>query len=285
MVITHNITLDVARKGIQAVIPVTQHDINSHRIIIKLKNGGVPISLSNNTEAAAYLHWIDSDTFETVNVRDNDDPAMPNVLVFTLTSITTEKVGDVDVTLQIYSNSENFYFAPTFTLCVSKNPTKDTQVASSPAYADIIRIREEIEGYAYDAESAAEGAKNSATEARNERIAAENAAKTAAEDAVSAVSETIASDATRAGEAANRAENVAEEAAKNATDAAEIIASNVNRAESAANRAEEALTRIEYVGQITFDDDDNGNVMVSVTGNGGVTLTDDGNGNVTLEVK
>lgn len=161
MVITHNITLDVARHGIQAVIPVTQHDANSHRIIIKLKNGGVPITFEEDDRAVAYLNWGKDDSYETV-VRSKNDPISPNTLVLNLTPNATSVTGEVDVTIQVYSstNSENIYSAPTFTLCVAQDTTSGSNVATSTPYGDILRIKAEMESYANDVKDVAEAIKD-----------------------------------------------------------------------------------------------------------------------------
>ncbi|MBO7310769.1 MAG: hypothetical protein J6U86_05185, partial [Clostridia bacterium] len=61
MTVNHEFTLDVTRGGVQCTIPLTQHDAGVHRLIIRIRNGGNPLTLTSRHTAALY---IEGDRYE-----------------------------------------------------------------------------------------------------------------------------------------------------------------------------------------------------------------------------
>jgi hypothetical protein len=69
MKIIHELTLDVSRQGVQASVPITQHDTGIHVLLIHLRNGSKEIRLNSSLTATLYLG---NDSYEVVTVYTED---------------------------------------------------------------------------------------------------------------------------------------------------------------------------------------------------------------------
>lgn len=144
-----NITLNLARQGIQASIPLTQHDAGTHRVIIRLRNGSKPVVLDKDDRAVLY---IDTDSYEHVDVF-TDDENYKNCLVYDVSAYTTMASGETVAVLQIYRSADRTTYSPKFAFSVDKDITEGTQVLNSPAYSAVLRAQLAAEQYAAEADN------------------------------------------------------------------------------------------------------------------------------------
>lgn len=152
MKIIHEITLDVARHGIQASIPLTQHDAGMHSLLIHLRNGSREIKLSEDITATLY---VSNDTYEDVIVY-TENGAYPNTLECNITPYITKDTGEYTAQLQIYESGTKLFSAPEFTLIIKTDRSKDSQVLSSTPYAAVINARDAAAASAAQAAKIAE---------------------------------------------------------------------------------------------------------------------------------
>lgn len=152
MKIIHEITLDVARHGIQASIPLTQHDAGMHSLLIHLRNGSREIKLSEDITATLY---VSNDTYEDVIVY-TENGAYPNTLECNITPYITKDTGEYTAQLQIYESGTKLFSAPEFTLIIKTDRSKDSQVLSSTPYAAVITARDAAAASAAQAAKIAE---------------------------------------------------------------------------------------------------------------------------------
>ena len=143
-----NITLNLARQGIQASIPLTQHDAGTQRLVIRLRNGSEQVILDKNDKAVLY---IDTDSYEHVDVFTEGDK-YENCLVYDVTAFTTLNVGETVAVLQIYRDADRTLYSPKFAFMIDKDITQGTKVQRSPAYSAVIRAQLAAERYAKQAE-------------------------------------------------------------------------------------------------------------------------------------
>ena len=155
MKIIHEITLDVARHGIQASIPLTQHDAGMHSLLIHLRNGSREIKLSEDITATLY---VSNDTYEDVIVY-TENGAYPNTLECNITPYITKDTGEYTAQLQIYESGTKLFSAPEFTLIIKTDRSKDSQVLSSTPYAAVITARDAAAASAAQAAKIAEDLK------------------------------------------------------------------------------------------------------------------------------
>ena len=164
MKIIHEITLDVSRHGIQASIPLTQHDAGMHSLLIHLRNGSREIKLSEDITATLY---VSNDTYEDVIVY-TDNGAYPNTLECNITPYITKDTGEYTAQLQIYENGTKLFSAPEFTMIIKADRSNDSQVISSPPFAAVITARDAARSAASDAQKSAEEVENTAKDLREE---------------------------------------------------------------------------------------------------------------------
>ena len=148
MRVTHEITLDLSRQGIQCSIPITQNDAGAHKVVIRLRNGACPIALEENDQAVLY---IDNDIWEPTLVYTNNG-AYPNSIVYHMSPNVTAEAGEHTAVLQIYKSAESITFSPRFTFTITQDITMGSRVLFSPQYAAVIKAQQAAEQYAREAE-------------------------------------------------------------------------------------------------------------------------------------
>ncbi|MBQ8140624.1 MAG: hypothetical protein IJ038_02895 [Clostridia bacterium] len=150
MKIIHEITLDVSRQGIQCSVPVTQHDAGVHRLIIHLRNGSAPLSLSENDSAV--IHF-DTDVIDAAAVYTSES-AYPSCIVYDLTLRATAEYGEHKAVLQIYKGEERIMFTPVILLSIRKDTTSSSGVLTSSQYSAVVKAAQLAEEYARQTEEA-----------------------------------------------------------------------------------------------------------------------------------
>ena len=55
MKIIHEITLDLAQRGVQASVPLTQSDAGMHSLLIRLRNGSKEVKITGNLTATLWV--------------------------------------------------------------------------------------------------------------------------------------------------------------------------------------------------------------------------------------
>lgn len=174
MRINYHITLDVSKQGVQVTVPLTQHDIGVHRLILTLRNGEEVVSLTAADHAALYLP--DSDVWDPVAVYTAES-AYPNTLVYDLSPAVSSKAGMHRGVITLADGAGKVLFTPELAFCVRGDITVGTTVTESPAYAAVILAQSDAEAAAIEAELSAMGAADSA---RAASASAKEAAETAA---------------------------------------------------------------------------------------------------------
>ena len=158
MKITHEITLDVARHGVQATIPLTQHEAGVHRLIFDLYNGSVPIVFGDRDRAVLY---VDGDLYESCVVY-TENGAYPNCIVCDLSAIVTHDIGERGAVLQIYKDSDTIAYSPEICFIVREDKTNGSKVLNSPQYSAVVKAQLAAEQYAKLAEQYAQEADEAA---------------------------------------------------------------------------------------------------------------------------
>lgn len=201
MKIITEITLDLSRQGVQASVPINQHDAGARRLLFHLRNGGKPIKLEATDTAVLY---IAGDRFEPLVVY-TEDGAYPNSIVYDISPNASAQAGEFLAQIQIYKAVENITFTPKFMLLVSEDDTNSSGVLSSPQYAAVIKAQLAAEQYSKEAEGFAKSAEEKVGSAEEAADRAEEASQNAGTSAARAEEE-----ANRAEEAAERAEEAAD---------------------------------------------------------------------------
>ncbi len=154
MKINHEITLDVARHGVQATIPLTQHEAGVHRLIFDLYNGSVPIEFGDRDRAVLY---VDGDIYDSCIVY-TENGVYPNCIVCDLSAIVTRDVGEKGAVLQIYKDSDSIAYSPEICFVIREDKTNGSKVLNSPQYSAVVKAQLAAEQYALLAEQYAEAA-------------------------------------------------------------------------------------------------------------------------------
>ena len=199
MKIIHELTLDVSRQGVQASVPITQHDTGTHVLLIHLRNGSKEIKLNSSLTATLYLS---NDSYESVTVY-TENGAHPNTLECNVTPYMSSKVGEVTAQLQIFEGADRVFSAPEFMLVIKKDRASGSNVAQSTPFAAVVAAQQAAEYAAEQAEEAKGDAylfaAASETAAQEAAQSAESASKVAAETAATVaeeIAERIATDKT-----------------------------------------------------------------------------------------
>lgn len=172
MKIIHELTLDVSRQGVQASVPITQHDTGTHVLLMHLRNGSKEIKLNSSLTATLYLS---NDSYEAVTVY-TENGAHPNTLECNVTPYMSSNVGEITAQLQIFEGADQVFSAPEFMLVVKEDRTSGSKVAQSTPFAAVVAARDEARA----ASGQAETAKNAAEEfAQAAKVSAQNAAREA----------------------------------------------------------------------------------------------------------
>ena len=181
MKIIHELTLDVSRQGVQASVPITQHDTGTHVLLMHLRNGSKEIKLNSSLTATLYLS---NDSYEIVTVY-TENGAHPNTLECNVTPYMSSNVGEITAQLQIFEGADRVFSAPEFMLVVKEDRASRSTVAESTPFTAVVAAQQAAETSAAQAKAYAEAAQASKESAA---IAAENASTVAAEKAAEVAS-------------------------------------------------------------------------------------------------
>ena len=162
MKIVHEIALDVSRHGVQATIPLTQHDAGVHRLVFDLYNGSVPIILGARDQVALY---IDGDIYEACTVY-TENGVYPNCVVCDLSAVVTQEVGEKGAVLQIYRDADSLVYSPEIGFIIRADRTNGSQVLNSPQYSAVVKAQLAAEQYALEAQKYAQEAGNAVMQVR-----------------------------------------------------------------------------------------------------------------------
>lgn len=149
MKIIHNIALDVSRHGVQAAIPITKGENGIHRLVVTLRNKGVPIAFDDRDTAVIYF---DTDTFDPVTIYTKDG-VYPNSLVYDVTARASAEAGAKKATFQIFTRSLDTTFTADIAFNVCDNRTYRSEVLGSPPYAAVLKAAAAAEEYAKNLDS------------------------------------------------------------------------------------------------------------------------------------
>ena len=155
MKIIHEITLDVSRQGVQAVIPLAQHSAGVHRLIFTLRNGSVPIAFGDRDGATMF---VEGDIIEGCTLY-TDNGAYPNSIICDISAGVTSKAAQRRAVLQLYKADEAFTYSPEIMFNISKDITSSSKVQESPQYGAVVKAAFAAEQYALLAQQNAEKAK------------------------------------------------------------------------------------------------------------------------------
>lgn len=138
MKIIHEVTLDVARQGVQVTVPITQYDKGVHRLIVHLRNGADPVKIDNRQHTIAILS--ENNILESVYTYA-EESAYPNCLVYDIGSGVALAAGRHEATFQIFGLDGNILFSPQLAFQVRENPhngimDSDEAKASFSAFVD-----------------------------------------------------------------------------------------------------------------------------------------------------
>ena len=148
MEIIHNIALDVSRHGVQAAIPITRGEVGVHRLVVTLRNKGVPIIFDEGDTAVVY---IDNDTFDPATIYTKNG-AYPNSIVYDVTARASNKLGVNTATFQISHPSMKMMFTADIVFNVCDNRTYKSEVLDSPPYAAVLKAQHQAEELCKQAE-------------------------------------------------------------------------------------------------------------------------------------
>lgn len=172
MKIIHELTLDVSRQGVQASVPITQHDTGTHVLLMHLRNGSKEIKLNSSLTATLYLS---NDSYEIVTVY-TENGAHPNTLECNVTPYMSSKVGEITAQLQIFEGADRVFSAPEFMLVVKEDKSSGSTVAGSTPFAAVVAAQQAAETSA----SRAERAESEAVAAEGNAVLSAQAAENAA---------------------------------------------------------------------------------------------------------
>jgi multidrug efflux pump subunit AcrA (membrane-fusion protein) len=201
MKIIHELTLDVSRQGVQASVPITQHDTGIHVLLIHLRNGSKEVKLNSSLTATLYLG---NDSYEVVTVY-TEDGAYPNTLECNVTPYMSSNVGELTAQLQIFEGADRVLSAPEFMLVIKEDRASRSNVLGSTPYAAVVTARDAAQTSAAQAQTSAAQAQTSAAQAQTYATQA----STVAQETATSVAQTVASDTAKSAvdEVANTAKN------------------------------------------------------------------------------
>lgn len=185
MRITHNIILDVSKQGVQATVPITQHDAGVHQIVALLRNGTEAVVLTEEDSAALYIP--DADIFDPVTVY-TEESALPCRLAYDISAAASAKVGMRRAVFNVTDGRGMILYSPEIALSVRADLTEGSAVTTSPPYAAVIQAQRaaedaaaEAEGFVEEAQAAVAEAEGFAEEAAKSVVEAETAVAGAAD--------------------------------------------------------------------------------------------------------
>lgn len=152
MQIIHKLTLDTKRQGIQASIPITAADENSHVLIIDFCANEESVTIPEGSSAVFYAAKEDGGEIMNSCVCYSESGAYPNTVVYTVTPETISGVGRVRARI-IVSDKHTIYYSPRFELCVEDNEFQGSSFEKSSEYTELLRLIEGTKENKDDAEA------------------------------------------------------------------------------------------------------------------------------------
>lgn len=156
MKIIREITLDVSKQGVQASVPLIQHDSGIYYLLIHLRNGAKEVKLSGLFTATL---WVSNDTYEPVTLY-TEDSAYPNTLECNISPYVTKDAGEFKAQLQIHEYGNKMVSAPEFMFSIRKDISGNSEVLTGAPFQAVAQ-----------AELNARQAANDAVQAKNEILA------------------------------------------------------------------------------------------------------------------
>lgn len=151
MKIIHEITLDLAQRGVQASVPLTQSDAGMHSLLIRLRNGSKEVKITGNLTATL---WVSNDTYEPVKIY-MDNGAFPNAFEYDISPYVTREAGELTAELQIFERGVGMFSAPEFVILVRKDITANSNVITASPFQAVVDAKDRAEIAAEDAEESA----------------------------------------------------------------------------------------------------------------------------------
>ncbi|MBQ8345351.1 MAG: hypothetical protein IJY42_03690 [Clostridia bacterium] len=161
MKVIHNITLDISAQGVQAIVPITQNDVGTHQLCVRLQNGSEAITFSQREHAV--LHVPDGDIWDPVTVY-TEQGAYPNRLIYHVSAAVSAQSGMRTAIFQILNEEGGLLYSPEVVFSVRTDLTLGSVVASSAPYAAVIQAQTAAEEAARSAETAMEAAEEALAE-------------------------------------------------------------------------------------------------------------------------
>ncbi|MCQ2436008.1 MAG: hypothetical protein MJ101_03785 [Clostridia bacterium] len=150
MEIIHKITLDVLRGGVQAVIPMTCGDTNSHTIVVTMRSGADTVSFG--ADESAVLTAKKPDGTELVNSCTvyTSGGVYPDTVRYTTTAQTLSSAGAVCCRVTIINSRGTVLYSPEFAINVIDNAVIDvgSQIQSMSEYTALINAKLDAEAWA-----------------------------------------------------------------------------------------------------------------------------------------
>ena len=150
MKIILEITLDVSKKGVQASVPLIQHDSGIYSLHIHLRNGAKEVKLNGLFTAVL---WVSNDTYEPVTIY-TEDGVYPNTLECNISPYVTKEAGEFEAQLQIFEYGSKMFSAPEFRFSIRTDISGNSEVLSGPPYQAVVQAELNAKASALAAEEA-----------------------------------------------------------------------------------------------------------------------------------
>lgn len=167
--VTHKLTLDVARDGIQGNIVLVKGERASRDISLTLRNGKNAIEFGEGYSAA--IRGIKPDNTELFNscVVYTNNGVYPNTIIYHITDQTVSVSGSFTVRLLIWGRTGGILWSPEFSITVKENEALDSDVSSQSEFTALIDAAVQAQNAARLAELVAEGMGEAVEEWQNEK--------------------------------------------------------------------------------------------------------------------
>ena len=159
MQIIHKITLDTEKQGIQAMIPATHQDGNSHIVMVSFSASGRHIRIQPGTSAALYCKKPDGTEILSRAICYSFEGAYPDTVSCDLGSAVFQAPGAVEARV-IVTLDDSVLFSPRFGIRVDGNIFADNDIASVSEYSELICLAGQTEDLTAAAEAWAAGTVN-----------------------------------------------------------------------------------------------------------------------------
>ena len=146
MDIIHKLTLDTGRQGLQAVLPITLNDSNSHILMISLSSDGKHLPIPEGSSAAFYCRKPDGNEVLLPAVCYSSESACPDTVICRLSVTVAEAAGLANARIMI-GNTESTLYSPAFGIKIDENEFMDSDYSSSSEYSELLRLAKDAEAW------------------------------------------------------------------------------------------------------------------------------------------